>query len=143
MTFNKVQKLDEVAESVTMVQDAQGLWVESTITVSLYRCEGMVRGSKCNLVWDRWGLAKDCLDNGHKNQVWQQYKDQRYVRAAVRRDGPRPAPAQAPVPSPAPQARAQVPSLADVRAMALAHGYLLRKKPEAKATAVDTSEVTE
>ena len=131
--FNRFTKLSETVE-ITIVQDGQ----ESKVQGFLYRCDGQTQyGMPCRLVWDRAWLAKQCADRNHRNQFVQDYtkqdgSSQKFLRQAVRRDGPRPqavAPVQAaPAPAPVP-----VLSLADLRSQALALGFRLSRIPVAKA----------
>jgi hypothetical protein len=150
--FNPVVKLNEEHKSSMSEMQYDGSRVQTEIITALYRCEGRILDQKCMLVWDRFKHAVGCGERGHRNQFKDYYYTQTqtsdglppethetvYVRQAVRRDGVRPAGLQNPVktpaqaPEPAPVAQAPALSLADIRALALEHGFRLSKVPARK-----------
>ena len=122
--FNRVQRLSE------------------TVTGDDGKERSAAKCVACSLVWGSISLAIDCAMRNHRNRYYVDYYpdhvingvtytvEAKYLRQAIRRDGPKPVPSS-PVLEPVAQAaRPAAPaSLEDVRAMAMALGYRLSRIP--------------
>jgi hypothetical protein len=142
VAYNPVQTLDE-SHSSTMFRDGQ----EIAITGKLYRCIGRLptTDQPCGLVWDRFGRHDDnsgavgCAARGHRAVYTVFYgkvgEQQGFTRKAIRRDS-----VGVTTPVSRPVAQVQTPqalptlSVADLKALAAAAGYQLRKAPTPKAS---------
>jgi len=147
--FNRVTRIAETLTTSTMTAQYDGSWVQEDIVLTTtYRCE------ECKLVWSRYGQAQQCKARAHRNQFLDTYYSQvviedkvhivetSYPRRAIRRDGPKPvqAPVQTPAKAPSPAAPAPVLSLAQIKDLALEHGYRLSRIPQAKAPVTPSDE---
>jgi hypothetical protein len=129
-----------------MFRDGQ----EVSITGKLYRCIGRLptTDQPCGLVWDRFGRHEDnsgavgCAARGHRPVYTVYYgkvgEQTAFTRKAIRRDSVGSA-----TPVSRPVAQVQTPvalptlSVADLKALAAAAGFQLRKAPAAKALPED------
>lgn len=150
MTYFPITKLDEDYESTMAEKQDDGSVIEVPIITKLYRCDGLLPSNDqpCNLVWTRASQALGCANRGHRASYRDGYRDQSFIRKAVRRDGPtrpttfsppRQEVSQAPALSLADALKALSPD--DFKAIAAAMGLRVSKAPKAKEAKDSAKEV--